>query len=262
MAYAPSPLDLQSLVVAHRGASAEQPENTLEAFEAAIEGEADVVELDVRLSADGVPVVMHDADVSRSTDGQGFVHEMTLSEIKSLDAAPGRAARAEVPTLGEVLALASGRVGVDLEIKNIPGDPGFDSPREATLEATVAELGATAFSGQIMISSFNWLTIERSRELAPELPTGVLTIAAVEPEVVLGYARGAGHGWVLPHVDALIGAGPEFVRKAHAAGIRVGTWVVDDEEGLRTLFGWGVDAVATNDPGLAIAVRGGLGRSA
>jgi glycerophosphoryl diester phosphodiesterase len=255
-------LDSRPLIVAHRGASTEFPENTTEAFESAVEAGADVIELDVRLSRDGIPVVMHDADVSRSTDGRGFVHQMTLRELKSLDAAPGRAARAEVPTLREVLALASGRVGVDLEIKNIPGDPGFDSPREAILEATLDELRAISFSGEVMISSFNTHTVERSRERAPELPTGILTIAAVEPDAALAYARGAGHGWVLPHVDAVTGAGPGFVREAHAAGVRVGTWVVDREPGLRTLFEWGVDAVATNDPRLAVAVRDRLGRSA
>jgi glycerophosphoryl diester phosphodiesterase len=262
MVDAQSPLDSRCLVVAHRGASAEWPENTLEAFEAAIEAGADVVELDVRLSRDGVPVVMHDADVSRSTGGRGFVHELTLSELKALDAAPGRAGRAEIPTLGEVLRMASGRVGVDLEIKNIPGDPAFDSPEEAILEAALAELEASSFSGEAMISSFNTMTIERSRELAPDVPTGVLTIAAVQPDAALTYAHGAGHGWVLPQVEAVMGVGSAFVRTAHAAGIRVGTWVVDGEKGLRTLFEWRMDAVATNDPRLAVAVRDGTGPGA
>src|SRR5205823_6124680 len=77
--------------------------------------------------------------------------------------------------------LASGRVGVDLEIKNIPGDAGFESPREAALEAALRELETASFSGDVLISSFNWLTIERSRELAPDIPPGFLTIAPIEP---------------------------------------------------------------------------------
>ena len=76
--------ELRSLVVAHRGASVSHPENTLEAFEAAVAAGAEVLELDVRLSADGVPVVLHDPDVSRCTDGRGFVHELTLSQLKRL----------------------------------------------------------------------------------------------------------------------------------------------------------------------------------
>ena len=89
------------LVVAHRGASVELPENTLDAFRGALEAGADVVETDVRLTSDGVPVVMHDAHVSRVTDGQGLVHEMTIAEVKRLDASGGRGPRTEVPTLAE-----------------------------------------------------------------------------------------------------------------------------------------------------------------
>ena len=87
----------------------------------------------MRLTADGVPVISHDADVSRRTDGSGFVHELTLAEIKRLDAGGG----AEVPTLLDALDLLTGRAGIDIEIKNIPGDPDFDSPREALAEEVV-----------------------------------------------------------------------------------------------------------------------------
>src|SRR5207245_9249018 len=93
------PQSSSPLVVAHRGASVELPENTLPAFEGAILAGADVVETDVRLTADGVPIVLHDADVSRCTDGAGFVHELTLQEVKRLDASGGRGTRAEIPTL-------------------------------------------------------------------------------------------------------------------------------------------------------------------
>jgi glycerophosphoryl diester phosphodiesterase len=254
-----SPLDSLPLVVAHRGASIAHPENTLPSFEAAIAAGADVVELDVRLSADGVPIVMHDAEVSRATDGHGWVHEITLEELKALDASGGTGPPAEVATLREVLELASGRAGVDIEVKNIPGEPSFDSPAERILVATLRELATVGFEGDVLISSFNMITIERSRELAPHLETGFLTVALVEPSAALVYAKGAGHAWVLPNRDALLRAGEEFVREAHEAGVRVGTWTVDEEETLRTLFGWGVDAVASNDPELAVRVRDGAG---
>jgi glycerophosphoryl diester phosphodiesterase len=246
------------LVVAHRGASSSHPENTLEAFEAAIAAGAEIVELDVRLSADGVAVVMHDPDVSRATDGHGLVHELSLAHIKGMNAAKGGPERAEVPTLREVLDLVSGRAGVDLEIKNIPGEPAFDSPVESVVEATLRELESSSFVGEVMISSFNWISIERSREIAPHVPTGFLTIAAVEPHAALVYARGAGHEWVLPQVEAIIRAGEPFVAEAHEDGVRVGTWVADEETLLTTLFSWGIDAVASNDPELAIRIRDGL----
>jgi glycerophosphoryl diester phosphodiesterase len=245
-----------SLVVAHRGASLDQPENTLPAFDAAVSAGADVVELDVRLSADDVAVVMHDPEVSRATDGHGFVHEMALEELKRLDASRSPGPRTEVATLREVLEAVSGRAGVDLEIKNIPGEPAFDSPTESVLTAALRELDAAAFVGEVLISSFNMITIERSLALAPDIPTGFLTVGVIEPTAALVYARGAGHGWVLPNVEALLRAGEGFVREAHESGVRVGTWTVDAQETLATLFRWGVDAVASNDPQLAVRVRG------
>ena len=250
-------MDVRPLVVAHRGASSAYPENTLESFQGAIEAGADVVETDVRLTADGVAVVLHDQDLARTTDGTGLVGELTLSELKRLDASGGAGPRAEIPTLREVLELVSGRAGINLEIKNIPGEVAFDSPKEAAVTAALEELERTSFSGSVLVSSFNWITIERSRELAPEIPTGFLTIAAIAPEAALVYARRHGHEFVLPSVTALVPAGEGFVRDAHDAGLRVGTWTVDDPDEARRLFEWGVDAIATNDPGSILAVRDG-----
>src|SRR5581483_10946121 len=120
--------DAFPVVVAHRGASATHPENTLPAFEAALAAGAPLVELDVRLSADGVPVVVHDPEVSRTTDGAGWVHELTLEDLRSLNA--GTADRpAQIPTLDEVLRAVSGRGGVAHEIKNVPGEPPFHRGR-------------------------------------------------------------------------------------------------------------------------------------
>jgi glycerophosphoryl diester phosphodiesterase len=107
----------------------------------------------------------------------------------------------------------------------------------------------------VLVSSFNWITIERSKELAPGLATGFLTVAAVDPHAGLSYVRDRGHDFVLPQAPALLQAGGAFVEDAHGEGVRVGTWTVDREEDLATLFGWGVDAVASNDPALAVAVR-------
>jgi glycerophosphoryl diester phosphodiesterase len=244
------------LVVAHRGASSSEPENTLVAFEAAVRAGADVVELDVRLTADGVPVVLHDADVSATTDGTGFVHAMTLGQLKQLDAARGSGPVHRVPTLGEALeVIGRGETAVNLEIKNLPGEPAFDSPREATLERALDTVRDTGFGGTVLVSSFNWLSIERSKVLAPDVATGFLTIAAIDPWAALVYVRQAGHEFALPQTPALLSAGEDFVREAHADGVRVGTWVADDETLLTTLFEWGVDAVATNDPALAVSVR-------
>ena len=240
--------------MAHRGASARVPENTIAAFQAAVEEGADVVELDVRLTEDGIPVVFHGPDVTSTTDGTGYVHQLTLAQVKRLDASPGERERHEVPTLAEALEAIRG-VGVNLEIKNLPGEPDFDSPREATLEAAVGILREVRFDGPVLVSSFNWLTIERARELGPEIRTGFLTIAPIDPWAALVYVRSRGHDFVLPQSPALLGAGADYVREARSEGIRVGTWVVDDADTLSMLYSWGIDAVATNDPRLAVSVR-------
>jgi glycerophosphoryl diester phosphodiesterase len=243
------------VVVAHRGASASYPENTLASFQGAIDAGADIVELDVRLSADGVPVIMHNAEVDATTDGSGWVHELTLAELKRLDASRGRGSRAEIPTLEEAFRFLSGKAGINVEIKNMPGEPAFDSPREAAAEQVVILLDRIGFDGPMLVSSFNWLSIERVKELEPQVPTGFLTIGPFDPYACLVYVRSRGHDYVLPQVPAVLDAGEAFIRAAHDDGVLVGTWVMDEPEGLERLFAIGVDAVATNDPTTAVPIR-------
>ena len=243
------------LTVAHRGDSASFPENTIAAFEGAVAAGADVVEMDVRMTSDGVPVLMHDANVSVTTDGSGFVHELTLAELKTLDASGAAGSKIEVPTLREVLEALSGRCGLDIELKNIPGDPGFDPSRELAAEEVVKQLYEFDYRGLALVSSFNWLSIERVRDLAPDLPTGFLSIAEMDPRAALSYAVDKGHRFVLPQAGAVSEAGEDFVREAHDTGVLVGTWTIDDPAEIARMFDWGVDAVATNDPAAAGPVR-------
>jgi glycerophosphoryl diester phosphodiesterase len=244
------------VVVAHRGASAAYPENTLEAFEGAVSVGADVVELDVRLTADGIPVILHDLDVGATTNGEGFVHTLTLAEVKRLDASgDGGGSSTTVPTLREALEMLSGRSGINIEIKNLPGEPSFDSPKEAAAQAVVEALDEVGFDGTVLVSSFNWLSIERVRELRPDIPTGFLSSAAIDPEAASVYARSRGHTHVLPQAPALFAVGEDFVHRAHDRELVVGTWTVDDAEAIERLFSWGVDAVASNDPEMAVQVR-------
>jgi glycerophosphoryl diester phosphodiesterase len=243
------------LVVAHRGASAAYPENTLASFQGAVEAGADVVELDVRLTADNVAVILHDLDVSVTTDGSGFVHALALDQVKRLDASGGRGPRTDIPTLQEALEFLSGRAGINVEIKNLPGEPSFDSPREAAAQEVVRLLHENGFEGPVLVSSFNWLSIERVQELDPTIPTGFLSNAAIDPWAALVYARSRGHTFVLPQAPALFEAGRDFVDAAHEDGIRVGTWTVDEPQAIERLFELGVDAVATNDPLAAVPIR-------
>ncbi len=243
------------MVVAHRGASLEQPENTMEAFEAAITAGADAVEFDVRMTADGVAVVMHDPDVSRTTDGTGLVPELTLSDVRRLRIPLPGGGAVGVPTLQEALRCLAGRAAADIEIKNLPGEPGFTPDREQAVEATLEALDEVAFPGPVIVSSFNPRSIARSRQLRPDVPTGLLTSYEVDAAEALKRALGEGHPWVLPFIAKVLEAGEGFCAEARDAGALLGVWIADDPSMARTLFEWGVNAVATNDPRAIVAVR-------
>ena len=231
--------------MAHRGASVEHPENTIEAFEAAIDAGADAVEFDVRMTADGHAVVMHDPDVSRTTDGTGLVSELTLEELRKL----------AIPTLREALECLAGRAAADIEIKNLPGEPGFTAERELTVEATLDALDAVSFPGQVIVSSFNPASIAHSRRLRPDVPTGLLTSYDVDADEALGRARADGHPWVLPFVLKVLEEDDGFDDRVHAGGALLGVWIADDPETARRLFELGADAVATNDPRAIVPIR-------
>ena len=248
-----------SAVVAHRGASAREAENTAEAFDLAIEVGADAVEFDVRMTGDGHAVVMHDPDVVRTTDGAGLVRELSLAEVRALRIVLRDGTTAGVPTLDEVLIACSGRVAVDIEIKNIPGEPDFDPQTEGAVEAALKALDAVGFSGDVLISSFNPLSLTRAKELAPWLMTGLLTVDSVQAPDALAYARAQRYDWILPSVASVRAGGSDFPSEVHGAGMRLGTWIADEPEVAVALMRAGVDAVATNDPGPIVAARRSAG---
>lgn len=246
-----SPEDFPT-IVAHRGASSTHPENTLPAFEAAVAAGARMVELDARLTSDGVAVVMHDLDVSRTTDGEGLVHEMTAEQVAALHAGTADVP-AGVPTLRDALRTLSGKAAVAIEIKNLPGEPAYEPGRESIVRAAIEDLDAAGFDGPVLVVSFNPHSIAAAKALAPEVATGFLTTQLVDPREALAYVTEWGHDVLLPGSHSLISAGASFVAEAHDAGVRVGTWTIDDAATVRMLLAWGVDAIASNDPAMALA---------
>jgi glycerophosphoryl diester phosphodiesterase len=249
------PPDAFPTIVAHRGASSTRPENTLSSFEQAVRLGARIVEFDVRLSRDGVAVVIHDPRVERTTDGTGAVHELTSTELRALNAGTSDVPE-PVPKLADVLDLLSGRAGVAIEIKNLPGEPGFQADGETLVEVTHEEIDRRRFDGPVLLISFNPRSIAASRSISDEVPTGFLTTELVPPRDALAHARQEGHEMVLPAVTSLLAAGDVFVQDAHAAGLLVGTWTVDDPDRVRRLVDEGVDAIASNDPAMALAALG------
>jgi len=238
--------------VAHRGDPRSATENTVAAFEAALDAGADAVEFDVRLTADGVPVVLHDPRVDRTTDGTGIVRALPLAAVKRLRTPDGH----EVPTLEEALVPLSGRAMADVELKNVPGEPDHDPDgAAATVEATVAAIERTRFAGEVLISSFDPGALARVRASAPSLPTGLLAIEQADPFAALEAARHGEHAWALPAAIGLLADPAGVVSAAREAGLLLGTWVVDDPETALRLFDAGVDAVATNDPRAVATAR-------
>jgi glycerophosphoryl diester phosphodiesterase len=233
-------------VIAHRGASAARPENTIEAFRHAAELGSDWVELDVRRTADGALVVHHDPVLP---DGRVIVG-------LSADELPAR-----VPSLATALDACAG-MGVNVEIKNDRGEPDFDP--DDGVAAAVADLVSERFdrtrsspgSGRvvpspILVTSFNWRTIAAVRARAPSVPTGQLVGDLSDPALVVERAVGAGHVADNPPGPVVDRA---FMERAHRAGLLVYPWTIDDPDQMRALLDLDVDGIITNVPDVARAM--------
>ena len=219
-------------IIAHRGASALAPENTLAAFQLALDQGADGIELDVMLSKDGQLIVIHDDTVDRTTNGTGKVAEMDLAALKALDAGHGES----LPTLPEVFDRFGGKFLINVELKNYASI--FDR-----LPVVVAEqVKAFGLADSVMMSSFNPFNLPRFHRKLPEVKLGMLTLP--------GKARKGLHR--LFRFDALHpyyeDVDAELVQFEHAHGREVNVWTVDDPAAIEQLVGLGVDMIITNDP--------------
>jgi glycerophosphoryl diester phosphodiesterase len=245
------------LVIAHRGDSGHRPENTLASFASALEIGAGLIELDVQLTADGQVVVLHDAEVDRTTTGRGDVRRMSLEELRTLSAGyPERFGDAwkgeRVPTLAEALALVHGRARVMIEIKK----ESVSDDDEGGIEArTIAEVRRQGLADQVALISFEHRALLRCRDHAPEIARGHL-FGRTTRETVVRETRDAGCGVVMPHKSQLSDAIADAV---HEAGWKLATWVVDEPEELKRLARFGLYGVGSNRPGVLLqALADGL----
>ena len=215
-----------ALVVAHRGASAlHPPGNTLAAFAAATALGADWVELDVHALADGSLVVHHDPTLP---DGRPL-GDLRLEDLPDW-----------VPTLSDAIT-SCGQLGVNVEIKG-------DGPlhlRPALIADTVALLRSVGDPDRFLITSFEWEIIEAVRALAPELLTGFLTMDLALTDDLLDRVARAGHDAINPWDPVVSGT---FVDAAHARGLAVNVWTVDEPDRIADLLAMGVDGIITNLP--------------
>jgi glycerophosphoryl diester phosphodiesterase len=227
------------LVYAHRGARRQAAENTLRAFTRALELGADGVELDVRRTRDAALVVRHDAE-----GPGGPWAELTLDEAK--------ASEPDLPELWEALDVCGGGL-VNIEIKNSPRDPDWD-PSDRVAELVVRLLAERAGKDRVLVSSFNLMTIDRVRSLAPSVPTALLTSIG-DPFQDLLTAEYHGHAALHPSIDQLPGAtAGALTTRAHERGVEVNVWTVDDPDDIVRLAAAGVDGIVTDVPDVALSV--------
>ena len=236
------------LIIAHRGANLRAPQNTLPAFQAAIDNEADGVEFDVQLSKDGVPVICHNFEVNETSNGKGLVVDQTFEELRALDFGSwfsDKFAGTKIPTLEETLQTVKDMKLINIEIKK---------PKEGSLEVvdkTVAMVKEMGLEEKVVISSFYFYVTDRVKELDPSLKVGLLydpkdcydkrLLKGQFIEVAKEHKADAFHPYFV-----LTKLPPNFTQKAHENGIAVNVWGIKGSTHLESYKNSDVDCIITD----------------
>ena len=236
-------------IFAHRGASGYAPENTMDAFKLAVKQGAEGIELDVQLSKDGIPVVIHDETIDRVTNGHGYVKDYTLEELKNFTIMKGKYQEYEhskIPTLEEVLVYAKKEnLTVNIELKTgIYWYPEIE-------EKTVDLVKKTKMEDLVIYSSFNHYSIRKIKEIAPQAETAYLY-----SDVILQidkYAKNEGVNGLHPTVYHVKMA--HFLKEYLQSGLKVRVWTVNQESDMKMLIDSGITAIITNYPDKARMIR-------
>jgi len=234
------------VIFAHRGSSAHAPENTLAAFKLAVQQQASAIELDVKLTADGQVVVIHDDTVDRTTNGTGWVNSMTLTELKQLDAGskfdPEYQAE-KIPTLLEVFETVGSQIFIDVELKN------YTSPTDDLADKVISLVKEYRLESSVMLSSFNMIALIRARALIPEIPLGLITIKGLAGLTMR--SRLVRFGPLLAFHPHYLDVSPQLIQASHQAGAHIHAYTVNQPDLMRQLITSGVDGIFTDDPLLA-----------
>ncbi|MEM2028269.1 MAG: glycerophosphodiester phosphodiesterase family protein [Candidatus Bathyarchaeia archaeon] len=215
------------LKIGHRGAKAYEPENTIRSFKRALELGVNAIELDVRRTKDGELVVIHDAEVDRTTSGKGLVSELTLREIKELSTEKGE----KIPTLEEALDFLDRKVRILIELKEIgTEDKVLEIVRKRDLEDNV------------IIISFHEEALRRIRELSDSVKTGLIYVNHKDP---IKTALSLKAQYLFPMYRFVHSS---FVKKAHENGLKVVVWTINTPEEAREYAEKGVDGIASDRP--------------
>ena len=231
------------LIIAHRGDSANAPENTLAAFRLALANGADGIELDVMLSADQKLVVIHDDTLDRTTNGHGQVGKTPFAALRELDA--GSWLKPEfkgepLSLLDEVFAELGGKFLINVELKN------YKTPKDQLPELVVALVKKHGLGESVLLSSFNARNLPRAKALAPKIRTGLLTLPGVLGLPMRGFlGRRFGADDLNPYFKDV---SARMVQSRHNLGQGVNVWTVDAPDDLRRMQAFGVDMIICNDP--------------
>ena len=245
-------------VIAHRGASAGAPENTLPAVDLSADVKADYVEIDVQMTRDGQLVVLHDTTLARTTDVEARypdrapwnIGDFTLAEIRALDAGSWfgeEFAGTPVPTLQEVLDTLRGRAGLLLEVKNPALYPGIAEAIVVDLDGE-GWLRANARAGRLVVQSFDWAFMKRFNSLAPDVPAGLLGGPPSEAQLA---ELSTWAEQINPNHRRVTG---EVIETVHHFGMVTWPYTVDDPQRMRELADLGVDGIITNRPDVLIDI--------
>ncbi len=238
---------MNTKIIAHRGASDYAPENTMEAFDLAHKMKSDGLELDVRLTKDGQPVVIHDSSIDRTSDGKGYVEQMTYRELLMYDFSykfSEKYKNVKIPLLRDVLCFVkdTGLI-LNIEIK-------FGECRDNGIEQKIVSLvDEFNIAQQIIISSFNHYSLVRIKNLCPKLVTAPLySCGLYQPWVYAGLLGAEG---IHPAASSINTDETSLCRKN---GLFVNVWTVNDPQDIKKYAIMGVDAIITNVPDIARTV--------
>lgn len=234
------------LVTSHAACQGHAPENTLAGIEAALRFGADAIEIDVHCTQDGIPVLMHDETVDRTTDGTGNIHDLPLEVVRTLDAGARQFAPkfhgARIPTLAEVIDLTNGRSLLQIEVK------------QAGIEAAVASVVRDAKAiASCEVHSFWPKVVRAMREEEPRMAAALLTDGrrVVDWDDFYGFALSLNAQGVSVYYSF---ATPEIVHQGQLRSLTFMTWTVDDEQDIRAVADAGVDSICSNFPDVVARV--------
>lgn len=229
------------LNIAHRGFSGKYPENTMTAFEKAVEEKCDGIETDVQLTKDGEMVLCHDELLDRTTNGSGLLANYTFNELRKLNAsADYKNINEKIPTLKELLDLVKdSKIMLNLELKNsVIEYKGLE-------EKVIGMVHSYGLSGKVIISSFNHYSVKKCKEISPEIKCGILY-----ESVLYGagsYSKSLGIDACHPNFYTLK---PYIVEEIKKNGLKINTWTVNEEEYMKIMINMDIDGIITNYPDL------------